>query len=165
MNKINLKLLADYLLANNEQLIKNHAFSMQFYRSTWVEWEREHSRKGSDPHCGTAGCAIGHGPGSKIPQLKESEEDFIPDGVGFSWDIYAGRVFGLRPGEDDSEGEWDWCFSCDWPSYDNTPKGAAIRILFLLEHNPSETEDEEFMEPSEEKVEIYTKWYEGLNHG
>lgn len=70
-------------------------------------------------HCGTAGCAAGHGPYAGIP--KRPTED---------WYDYMLRVFGVRTDEE----LYDWTFSGFWYQSDNTPEGAAKRILWALDH-------------------------------
>lgn len=76
--------------------------------------------------CGTAACAIGHGPMAGI----------APN-VGEEWFAYSERAFIPRP--DDVEGDtveepWNWCFASEWSSTDNTVHGAAARIEYLLEN-------------------------------
>ena len=68
--------------------------------------------------CGTMGCAIGHGPESGIPKFP-----------GETWAEYCVRAFGVTRGH-----SWDWCFDGEWRYHDNTPQGAAVRILYLVEH-------------------------------
>lgn len=70
-------------------------------------------------HCGTVGCAVGHGPMAGIRA-----------NPGELWDDYSERVFDLEV----FGPEWTWCFDADWSSVDNTPQGAAKRIRYLLEH-------------------------------
>jgi hypothetical protein len=70
--------------------------------------------------CGTAACAIGHGPSCGFVKSE-----------GETWDRYCQRLFGVG-----REGEcvfYFWCFASNWASVDNTPEGAAKRILWLLE--------------------------------
>ena len=63
-------------------------------------------------------CAIGYGPDSGIPKLHDE-----------NWGEYYIRAFGVARGY-----SWDWCFSGEWRYRDNTPQGAAARILYLVEH-------------------------------
>ena len=67
--------------------------------------------------CGSGGCAVGHGPYAGIPKFPEE-----------SWNEYAERVFGVEPGD----GIFKFLFDSDWKKEDNTPKGAAKRIRYLL---------------------------------
>ncbi len=71
--------------------------------------------------CGSVGCAIGHGPHAGIPKVR-----------GVTWETYSVNVFGLEY----VSKMWNWCFSCEWDTYDNTPDGAASRIEWLLDGKP-----------------------------
>lgn len=78
----------------------------------------------TDHHdCGSAGCAIGHalfaGIGKGAPELEWD-----------SWWSYTERNFGTSDGRN----AFTWCFGSEWKSYDNTPKGAAKRILYMLDN-------------------------------
>lgn len=70
--------------------------------------------------CGTVGCAVGHGPYAGIPKL-----------VNESWFVYSAREFGV-----DRWGEtylgFQWMFGGAWRVVDNSPAGAARRIVFFL---------------------------------
>jgi len=112
MNRENLKILADYLLTNEfkESKFDISKFSDEpFYREQRLQ-----------TNCGSIGCAVGHGPYAGLPKLP-----------GESWTKYSERVFEIDPESD----EWEWCFSGNWDGIDNTPKGAARRILLLLQTN------------------------------
>lgn len=65
---------------------------------------------------GSVACAVGHGPAAGV-RAKDGE----------TWSQYENRVFGL------SSKEWDWCFHNEWVYTDDTPHGAARRILHMLE--------------------------------
>lgn len=111
MNRKNLKLLADYLWNLPEGY---EHFDMYFFHTG--------ADTPSDAHisCGTAACALGHSPYVQgLPGPLEGER----------WFQYSGRIFDLNSGF--LKG-WDWCFSSDWAEIDNTPKGAAKRIYYLL---------------------------------
>lgn len=69
--------------------------------------------------CDTAACAAGHGPYAGM--YKNMVE---------SWTGYVERVFNMH-GESDA---YLWCFASGWVDTDNTPQGAAKRILYMLEH-------------------------------
>lgn len=87
-------------------------FDMFFY-------ERKDSYE-DEGFCGTAACAVGHAPELLNIPLKRNED----------WNEYSTRVLI----DFENEGiEWSWCFSGDWHSIDNTPKGAAHRISMLLD--------------------------------
>lgn len=114
MNVTNLKLLADYLLALPEDY---RHFDMR-------DWHKAYSYPLSayleeTSHCNTAGCAVGHAPYVKgLPKPYDYEH----------WDEYSGRIFGMGRDSD----EWYWCFGSAWEDVDNTPHGAAKRILQLI---------------------------------
>jgi hypothetical protein len=86
-------------------------FDMKLYRGDFS--------KPSDTHyCGTVGCALGYFP------------MFVPAKKGEIWDDYTDRVTGM--GWDGQKNAWMWCFSTYWAGIDNTPQGAARRILYVL---------------------------------
>lgn len=109
MNRDNLKKLADYLLSGN---LKSE-FNMLHY----ADENNNGSNEIGKLTCGVVGCAVGHGPYAGIE--KHSYE---------CWDSYVIRVFGAE------SAMFSWCFSSDWTGVDNTPEGAAKRILYTLEH-------------------------------
>ena len=114
MNHENLTKLAEYLL----QETLRAGFNMYAYSAG--EGEGEGRLPLNEPtECGAAGCAVGHGPYAGIPKLHSE-----------TWSEYSERVFGIW--EEDIN--WDWCFSGFWYWHDNTPAGAAHRVLYLVEH-------------------------------
>ena len=109
MNEKNLRKLAKYL----EKLPASYPhFSMFDYVSDGTQPQEAHEFE-----CGTVACAVGHGPAAGIKPKKEE-----------GWCEYEDRVFAL------AKSEWDWCFASEWRITDNTPQGAAKRILYMLEH-------------------------------
>lgn len=104
----NLRTLAAYLA----QPALKAAFNMAIFGS--------HPARGNT-YCGSVGCAVGHGPYAGI--------DKMPEEV---WGQYTQRVFGFL-GEGLHDYRWYWCFGAEWAPVDNTPYGAATRILWLLE--------------------------------
>jgi hypothetical protein len=71
--------------------------------------------------CGTAACAVGHGPVIGIEPLE-----------GEDWTRYAARAFGAT--EERYNLSFDWLFSGSWGDRDDTTKGAAFRIEYYLKH-------------------------------
>jgi hypothetical protein len=69
--------------------------------------------------CGTAACALGHGPAAGIICQKP-----------LTWRGYSKEYFGLD--SDSADFDWDWCFSGDWYWHDDTPQGAGERIEYFL---------------------------------
>ena len=115
----NLEKLALFL-----QKLPKKSFDMEFYRVKFtidadgdvVEEQQFQPRQWK---CGSVGCAIGWGPAAGIS---------IPKDV-TNWISYSNRQLGAN--EDDV---WLWCFDADWVGRNSTPKGAARRILYILEH-------------------------------
>lgn len=106
MNEANLRKLATYLLSGKLKA----RFTMGKFDEPCV---------GSFTTCGTAGCAIGHGPYAGIERI-----------LGEKWGSYCNRAFVNIP---DNFGTWEWCFASYWKAIDNTPEGAGKRILWLLD--------------------------------
>lgn len=74
-----------------------------------------------DYTCRSSACAIGFGP-LLVGERKNCE---------FShWEKYSDRVFGQTAWSDLGF----WMFASTWADVDNTPKGAAARILYALEY-------------------------------
>ena len=80
-----------------------------------------YSGDGYEPHCGSAGCAVGFAP---LFGLKKRRSE--------NWFTYSGRIFNLN---DDIS--WNWCFGENWsgPKY-GTAAHAAQRIRHLLSGRP-----------------------------
>lgn len=100
------------------------AFDIGGFMETPERFENEPQPRGVKrsfySECGATACAVGHGP---LFGIKVSPNDD-------TWFDYCERVFGVQDGDP----VWDWLFDSEWVSIDNTPQGAAARILFLLEH-------------------------------
>ena len=71
--------------------------------------------------CGSAGCAVGHGPYAGIEKR-----------LGEGWLGYSLRVFGAAWYEGHTR-FYEWAFDSGWVSADNTPIGAAKRIIWGLD--------------------------------
>ena len=92
-------------------------------------------------NCGTVGCAAGHGPSFGI-KVKKGE----------SWAGYVERVF-----TDGDDKIYRWCFHQLWADCDNTPQGAALRILYMLDYGIPE--DFSIWTPEKHKT-LYTNAYD-----
>ena len=121
MNRTNLELLAQGLLTLPDTY---EHFDMGVFSD---EANRPEEVRGN--HCKTAACAIGHGPYFVAEAPLKGEE----------WHAYSERVFGIN------DKAWDWCFSDYWEETDNTPKGAAKRIFWLLEHGVPENGEKQML--------------------
>lgn len=79
--------------------------------------------------CGTVACAIGHGPAAGVYMSKALATDRSGWDMSPDWSTYSLRKFApLGP-------EWDWMFDNNWSPVDNSHRGAAARIRFLLAGN------------------------------
>lgn len=124
----NLKLLAIYLYNLPEDY--KHFHMNTYFTHPEGPISKEQASNQSDlrtyeehlNHCGSSACAVGHG-----PSLQEIDKDFKPLSDEY-WNDYSLRLFGFRPWSL----EWAWCFGGNWDEYDNTPKGAAKRIVYLI---------------------------------
>lgn len=79
-------------------------------------------------HCGTAACALGHGPASGVklaPRYVHRQDDVW-------WSDYGWGAFGAQPGSP----LFRFLFSPDWEMSDNHHHGAAKRIRWILAGNP-----------------------------
>jgi hypothetical protein len=85
--------------------------------------------------CDTVACALGHAPMAGIPVY--GNEDWIE---------YSGRVFGINNNSDFNPRAWSWLFQYRWVAKDNTPKGAAARIDWLLENNIPEDYNQQMLD-------------------
>jgi len=126
LKRKNLNKLADYLDASTPP----PKFDMMFF---FMRRQGNNLGNLNDPYqikdefyteCDTVACAVGHGPLAGIKAKK-----------GETWATYAFRTLCSC---DDS---FDWCFAQYWADHDNTPKGAAARIRYMLSEKavPSDT--------------------------
>tara|TARA_Y100001001_G_scaffold138359_1_gene140480 strand:- start:1177 stop:1779 length:603 start_codon:yes stop_codon:yes gene_type:complete len=132
--------------------------------------------------CGTAACAIGHGPAAGVyfPDPKEDDAlwrltygtTFSEDGrmehtddkvLSPDWSTYSRRYF-INPMSDTGQVLWDWCFGSGWAHTDDTPHGAAKRIRYMLDRlgqeNPvPEFEGKKFEDMGLSYSESYAQFY------
>jgi len=79
--------------------------------------------------CGTAACAVGHGPKAGISPIGCE-----------NWTSYSHRCFIDADDGADNEEAWEWCFGGSWSYVDNTVHGAAARIEYMLQYGvPSDS--------------------------
>ena len=95
--------------------------------------------------CKTIACAVGHGPMAGVP-VPESlllgyKKIMQWRGEKGFWCEYASRAFGVGNYDDPLAKRF---FSAAWVNEDNSPKGAAQRILHFLEGKFSPSEDDCF---------------------
>jgi hypothetical protein len=121
-HKDNLLKLADYLDALPADYKE---FDMRDYNT--VKADTLSGTRSLDPNkrrygCGTAACALGHGPAAGIRVYGD-----------WCWDDYCKRVFGIDRDFRRNTDEFDYLFGSTWTQYDNTPHGAAARIRTYVE--------------------------------
>lgn len=107
----------------------------------------------SDKPCGTAACAVGHGPYAGILKSKRQ-----------NWMDYSFKFIPKDKCIYDKEGQtlyWSFAFDSDWTKIDNTPIGAAKRIRWMLEGKEVPEQFEHFMRvPDSERYRMeMKKWY------
>jgi len=111
MNRENLKLMADYI-----ETISQDRFDMGKFRTgELVKHE-----------CGSVGCVIGH-----CTILDKNPLRLDLDGH-IDFDAWSFDFTGLDSFYDNDK--WQYLFSCEWETVDNTPAGAAKRIRYFLEN-------------------------------
>lgn len=106
----------------------------QFRMGSFIDSDCQYATKLRS--CGTAGCAVGWAPQAGIKAHRRE----------FYWN-YCNRTL---IDEEASLDEWIWCFGPSWADYDNTPRGASKRILWLLVNG---LPDDSVAEPA-----LYADW-------
>ena len=152
LNRDNLTKLARYLATLPDDY---EAFDMELFFSGPSDYvEVDYARKnGGVDKCGAVACAVGHGPSAGI---------LVPDhlilgGIYVSWSGYVREFFIETYGRGaEAALAFGWMFDDAWTEVDNTPKGAAKRILWLLEHGIDAIPlDDENLFVSEKLVDLY----------
>lgn len=131
VNRKNLKTLAKYL----EGLPADYE---HFEMSDYITGKQGNSEvvhyalnNGGVDTCGTAGCAIGHGPAAGILFAVEDLEvnQYWASGYEVDWNKYCDRYF-----VPSNSPAFEWMFGGGWYNWDNTPHGAAARIRYFLKN-------------------------------
>lgn len=120
--------LATYL----EGLPKRYRkFSMATYAGNMLPKKQARYAEFNGGFCGTAACAVGHGPAAGVLMPPKLVAQFAEvrrgDDTGDIWHQYS-KLF---TGGDMQV--FHWLFVAHWARYDNTPRGAAARIRYFLE--------------------------------
>lgn len=118
----NLLKLALYLLELPEEY-------GQFNMAVFYEENYLGDRGRGDGECGTVACAVGHAPRALSLQppdmcFSESGDRTETDEL---WLIWSNRHLGSLSAQ-----VWKFCFGGFWTSCDNTPQGAAARIIYAV---------------------------------
>lgn len=134
----NLKTLASYLAKLPEDY--RHFAMRTFYKDGAKS--NSYDLFKAAPHCDTVACALGHGPAAGVLPKNVIIEDLFDTRWNFAfaqsvaWQEYCYKYFiPFKFGDDDGTLEsnmWSWCFSSAWDEYDDTPLGAAKRIMYML---------------------------------
>lgn len=138
LHRANLLKLAQYLLSLP---VDYPRFCMEEYATDHGGGSMTYLSSKRQNWCGTAACALGHGPAAGI---------YGSDSCG-SWVFYAFEQFGLS----DCTYEWSWCFASSWSYVDNTHHGAAKRILYFLDNGAPVMNESMFQV---KYVDLYTKF-------
>lgn len=125
--------LATYL----EGLPKGYRhFDMEtFIRGADRAAEAQYARKnGGVNSCGTAACAVGHGPAAGIFVPSKWIERIDADYWDVRWSKYSTLFIGSREGYPDAPPFtlFEWLFGETWSEFDNHHYGAAARIRWTL---------------------------------
>jgi hypothetical protein len=148
MNHENLTKLADYL----DSLPHDYRqFTMCDFMTSPDDLE-ELRRYQTDPTynmCGSAACAVGHGPNAGIKVDPSTFNKSMDEGE--LWFAYVSAAFGI---------EWDtpeaeFMFGAGWSYADNTPKGAAARIRYVLDGQVIPEDFDSYYSTDYEAVDLY----------
>jgi len=130
INRERLQQLANYL----ESLPKSYKhFGMTDYLEPSLDAEKSLKdyalNNGGVASCGTAACAVGHGPAAGIYVPRH----LIMADWAVDWNRYALLFTGQHHV---MESLWHWMFSGAWDDVDNHHWGAAARIRYVLADKP-----------------------------
>jgi len=84
--------------------------------------------------CGTAACAVGHGPAAGVLVPPRFVTKLWNGYVDVDWHQYSTLFLGNDGDGYPEENLFEWAFSGGWVSADNHHWGAAARIRYLLDH-------------------------------
>lgn len=101
-------------------------------------------KNGGVAECGTAACAVGHGPAAGILMPPRFTESGFPDWPGYS-ELFTGADSDL----------FDWLFSGVWQRIDNSHHGAAARIRYVLDTGGA---PDDFCRPARHWREMYAPY-------
>lgn len=152
MNKENLAILATYL----EKLPPDYReFEMACFYESEDDSDEHYIKTGNK--CGTAACAAGHGPAAGLLLTWQDLESRHP--WSGTWVFYLEKIFGVA---------WDtpecrWIFGGGWTDHDNTHRGAAARIRFLLDDDVAlpemwENNDDDCYHHMDQFIEMYQEY-------
>lgn len=121
MNSTNLRILADGLTT-----VDPLHFNMQYFTKNGQRMDYPFTRHS----CGSAACALGHGPIFGIAPLPNHYVDGPNSGI--DWFDYARDMFGIDIDELEDQALWNYLFADKWAVIAPTPRDAADRIYTVL---------------------------------
>lgn len=126
--KANLIQLANYL---KELPLDYEHFDMAYFVENEMYLDDEDSDNPSNicdliNQCGTVACAVGHGPLAGIDPKHHTYWVGYVNGMFCDFPSFAYNASEHMP--------YNWCFEFFWEVVDNTPHGAAARILYMIKY-------------------------------
>ncbi len=121
MYKENLLKMADYI-----ETIPQEQFNMGTFRF---------NDKCVNPECNSVGCIIGH---CTILDAENVINNFMKPSNIINFQAWSEEFTGIK-----GNNTWEYLFSSEWLTSDNTPTGAAKRIRYVVEHGLPDTFFEE----------------------
>ena len=107
-------------------------------------------RQHLEPNCGSVACALGH---AAVHKIGFDRANAVPhQNLLMLWGNYA-ELF-----TDGQEIVETWLFDYEWRHHDNTPRGAALRIYFLLQHGVPKEFDTPYQYNYSVYVPLYRTW-------
>lgn len=121
----NCETLADYLesLPEGYAHFEMRKFLTDFDHEASLKYVREN---GGVASCGTAACAVGHGPAAGIFFRDAEILDFGNRIITLDWCAYSENFL------PQDAPEWEWAFGGAWARADNHHYGAAARLRYIL---------------------------------
>lgn len=143
--------LAEYLESLSEDY-QDFSMATFIYPREYDAFINYTKNNGGVHNCGTAACAVGHGPAAGIlfpddakywlsrtpvifPHGPDGPMEYLEDDQRWpDWFEYSYLFIGACGDAPMMADElWDWCFGPGWSRHDNTPHGAAKRIRYMLD--------------------------------
>ncbi len=111
-----------------------------FFDTCSVDLEHKYVKTGDmpSPDCGTTACALGWGPAAGIIPSPDTFKNgtmywnryFLTDFMGRK---LPEKGFMFIYDDEEADAVFAWCFDERWAPIDNTAKGAAARIRYMLD--------------------------------
>jgi hypothetical protein len=112
-------------------------------------------------NCGSAACAVGHGPAAGVRLLSSEIESWSgyrnQKMYKIAWNDYCERAFGVDARCSDEE--FEFLFQSSWVRIDNTPHGAAARIRYLLDNGAPDDVEQDY--GKRDSIRLYAPYKKG----